>query len=60
MSIFFKFCLLIVLILKPFDTHSNNEERLTIAQLIQSAELTLKKLNKNTDMENFKNYLKNF
>ena len=59
MSIFFKFCLLIVLILKPFYTHSNNEEKLTIAQLIQSAELTLKKLNKNTDMENFKNYLKN-
>ena len=54
MGIFLKLCLFAILILKPLDSHSNNEKKLTIAHLIQSAEITLKKLNKNTETKTIK------
>ena len=35
------------------------KKKISIAHLIQSAELTLKKLSKNSDIKNFKSYLEN-
>ncbi|MBD22322.1 MAG: hypothetical protein CL572_01490 [Alphaproteobacteria bacterium] len=59
MSYFLKIIISIFLLCKPIHSHSNDEDKITISHLIQSAELTLKKLSKNSDLKNFKNYLEN-
>ena len=59
MGYLIKFFISIYLLCHPIYSHSNDESKYTISHLIQSAELTLKKLNKNSDMKNFKDYLKN-
>ena len=59
MGYLIKIFISIYLLCHPIYSHSNDESKYTISHLIQSAELTLKKLNKNSDMKNFKDYLKN-
>ncbi len=59
MSYFIKIIFSIFLIFHPIDSHSDDEKKIKISHLVQSAELTLKKLNQNTDMKNFKSYLEN-
>ena len=59
MGYLIKIFISIYLLCHPINSHSNDESKYTISHLIQSAELTLKKLNKNSDMKNFKDYLKN-
>ena len=59
MSYLIKIFISIYLFCHPIYSYSNNESKYTISHLIQSAELTLKRLNKNSDLKNFKDYLKN-
>ena len=59
MSYFIKIIFSVFLLCHPTISYSDDEKKLTIAQLIQSAELTLKKLDRNHEMKNFNSYLKN-
>ena len=59
MSSLIKIIFSIFLIYYPINSYSNDDKKITISHLIQSAELTLKKISKNDDIKNFKNYLKN-
>ena len=44
MSYFIKVIFSIFLIFHPIDSHSDDEKKIKISHLVQSAELTLKKL----------------
>ena len=59
MSYLIKIFFSIFLLFNPTDVYPINEEKIKISHLIQSTELTLKKLNNNSEINNFKNYLKN-
>ena len=53
----YKFIILLFIAIFPFFNLIANEKKRTVAELIQSSELSLKKLDKNTDIKSFKNYL---
>ena len=59
MSYLIKIVISIFLLSYPIHSYTNDEKKITVSHLIQSAELTLKKINKNSDIENFENYLEN-
>ena len=59
MSYLIKIVISIFLLSYPIHSYSNDEKKITISHLIQSAELTLKKINKNSDIKNFEDYLEN-
>ena len=59
MSYLIKIVISIFLLSHPIQSYANDEKKITISHLIQSAELTLKKINKNSDIKNFENYLEN-
>ena len=59
MSYLIKIVISIFLLSYPIHSYSNDEKKITVSHLIQSAELTLKKINKNSDIKNFENYLEN-
>lgn len=59
MSYLIKIIIAIYLLWFPTYSYSNDNNKITISHLIQSSELTLKKLSKKSDLKNFKNYLKN-
>ena len=59
MSYLIKIVISIFLLSYPIHSYTNDEKKITISHLIQSAELTLKKINKNSDIKNFENYLEN-
>ena len=59
MSYLIKIVTSIFLLSHPIQSYANDEKKITISHLIQSAELTLKKINKNSDIKNFENYLEN-
>ncbi len=59
MRYFYKSLSLFFLILIPLLVYSDTEKKIKIADIIQSSELVLKKLNQNTDLVNFQDYLKN-
>jgi len=53
----FKLIILIFAFLSPLSVLAINEKKLTVVNLIESSEDTLKILNQNTDIKNFQNYL---
>ena len=59
MSYLIKIIISIFLLSHSIHSYANDEKKITISHLIQSAELTLKKINKNSDIRNFENYLEN-
>ena len=59
MSYLIKIVISIFLLSYPIHSYTNDEKKITISHLIQSAELTLKKINKNSDIKNFEDYLEN-
>ena len=59
MSYLIKIVISIFLLFHPIHSYANDEKKITVSHLIQSAELTLKKINKNSDIKNFENYLEN-
>ena len=59
MSYLIKIILTVFLFCNPINSQANDEKKITLTHLIQSAELTLKKLSKNSDLKNFKSYLDN-
>ena len=54
MRIFYKFFVIVILLLIPSNSFSNKKKEFTVAELIQSSELALKTLNRNSDLKNFK------
>ena len=52
-----KFLTLFLIILVPSFSFSNKEKKMTVVELIESSEDTLKKLEKNSDLKNFREYL---
>ena len=56
MRIFYKFFVIVILLLIPSNSFSNKKKEFTVAELIQSSELALKTLNRNSDLKNFKNF----
>ena len=59
MSYLIKIVTSIFLLSHPIHSYANDEKKISISHLIQSAELTLKKINRNSDIKNFENYLEN-
>ena len=57
MRIFYKFFVIAILLLIPSNSISNKKKEFTVAELIQSSELALKTLNRNSDLKNFKRFL---
>ena len=57
MSYLIKIVISIFLLSYPIHSYTNDEKKITISHLIQSAELTLKKINKNSDIKNFQKFL---
>ncbi len=57
MRIFYKFFVIVTLLLIPSNSISNKKKEFTVAELIQSSELALKTLNRNSDLKNFKKFL---
>lgn len=57
MRIFYKFFVIVILLLIPSNSFSNKKKEFTVAELIQSSELALKTLNRNSDLKNFKKFL---
>ena len=53
----YKFITLFLFILIPLFSFSNKEKKMTVVELIESSEDTLKKLEKNIDIKNFREYL---
>ena len=58
MRVLFKLVIFSVFYFFTTTVSANNEKKLTVANLIQSSEFTLKKLHKNTDIKSFESYLK--
>ena len=53
----FKFIILLSAFLSPISAFAVNEKKLTVVNLIESSENTLKILNQNSDIKNFQKYL---
>ena len=53
MRIFYKFFVIVILLLIPSNSFSNKKKEFTVAELIQSSELALKTLNRNSDLKKF-------
>ena len=58
MRVLFKLVIFSVFYFFTTTVSANNEKKITVADLIQSSEFTLKRLQKNTDIKSFKSYLK--
>ncbi len=56
---FYQSLFLFILIFTPLFIKSETENKIKIAHIIQSSEMVLKKLDQNTDLKNFQEYLKN-
>ena len=56
---FYKSLFLFFLILAPLLLKGETENKIKIAHIIQSSEMVLKKLDQNTDLKNFQEYLQN-
>ena len=53
----FRFLILLFVFLIPLSVLAVNEKKLTVVNLIESSEDTLKILNQNSDIKNFQEYL---
>ena len=54
MSYLIKIIFQFFLIFHPINSYSNDDKKIKISHLIQSAELTLKKINQNDDIKTLK------